>query len=408
VNPSNSSPRIPPAARSLPALAAVAVVGTVVIAGVAGGFGVGGGEAEDGTSTLSTLAPTTTVAVTAPIVVESTEVPRTTTHLSQPLGRGMAGAEVRQVQERLDELGFFVGEIDGQFGPLFEQALWAYQKLVMNVPRDEVSSILTDDIWQDMQRGISIEPMRSASKGEATRNHVEIYLPSQVAVFFVDDKPAMIVHISSGDGKEWREVVTIDPGEYGNDNGTEPLVRREIGVSLTPGGVFRFDRMVDGLRNSALGGMWDPAYFNYGIAMHGAINVPLYPASHGCIRMSQTAGRTFHQFIDVGDQVFVWDGAKEPEYYAQNPNAAYPRGPVPIFNRVDPTYTTTTTSTTAPPTSAAPTVAQTQAPNIPAATSPPAPQPTTPPTPAPTQATTTTTTTTPATTTTTITPAASG
>jgi hypothetical protein len=402
VNPSNSSHHIPPAARSLPALAAVAVIGTVVIAGVAGGFGVGGGDADDGTTTLSTLAATTTVPVTVPIAVESTEAPRTTTHLSQPLGMGMAGEEVRQVQERLDELGFFVGEIDGQFGPLFQQALWAYQKLVMNVPRDEAKSILTDEIWQDMQRGISIEPMRSHAAGQATRNHVEIYLPSQVAVFFVDDEPAMIVHISSGDGKEWREVVTIDPGEW-NNPGTEPLVRREIGVSLTPGGVFRFDRMVEGLRNSALGGMWDPAYFNYGIALHGAINVPLYPASHGCIRMSQTAGRTFHQYIDVGDQVFVWDGAKEPEYYAQNPNAAYPRGQLPIFNRVDPTYTTTTTSTT-PPTTVAPTLAQTQPPNVPAATSP-APRPTPAPTPAPTQATTTTI---PATTSTTITPAASG
>jgi hypothetical protein len=194
----------------------------------------------------------------------------------------------------------------------------------------------------------------------------------------------LISHISTGDGQEWKEVVTIDPGEFNNENGTEPLVRREIGVSLTPGGVFRFDRMVEGLRNSALGGMWDPAYFNYGIAIHGALNVPLEPASHGCIRMPQTIGKLFHQYIDVGDQVFVWDGVKEPEIYAQNPNAAYPRGQLPIFNRVDPTYTTTTTTTTAPPTTLAPTVA---APAIPAPTSPP----TVAQTPAPTQPATTTT-----------------
>jgi hypothetical protein len=200
------------------------------------------------------------VPVTAPVVVESTAAPQTTTHLSQPLGLGMAGEEVRQVQERLDELGFFVGEIDGQFGRLFEQALWAYQKLVMNVPRDEASSILSDEIWQDMQRPIRIEPNRWHSKGEATRNHVEIYLPSQVAVFFVDVKAEMIVHISSGDGQEWKEVVKIDPGEFGNENGTEVLERREIGVSVTPGGVFTIDRIVDGLRKSALGGIWEPAY----------------------------------------------------------------------------------------------------------------------------------------------------
>ena len=378
----------------------MAVVGTVVIAGVAGGFGGNGGGDPQSASTSATALTSTTVSVTAPIVVETTDVPQTTTHLSQPLGLGMAGEEVRQVQERLDELGFFVGEIDGQFGPLFQQALWAYQKLVLNVPRDEAKSILTDELWQDMQRGIRIEPMRWHSKGEATRNHVEIYLPSQVAVFFVDDEAAMIVHISSGDGKEWKEVVTIDVGEFGNENGTEPIVRREIGVSLTPGGVFRFERMVEGLRNSALGGMWDPAYFNYGIAMHGALNVPLHPASHGCIRMSQTAGRTFHQYIDEGDQVFVWDGLKEPEYYAQNPGGAYPRGQVPIFNRIDPTYTTTTTTTTPPPTTVAPTFAPQVTPSPtspPTVAQPPAPTqpPTTPPPPV-TTATTTTSTTVPA------------
>ncbi len=393
MNSSRSPSHLPSATRSLPALAAVAVVGTVVIAGVAGGFGGDGGDEPQAASTSATTVTTTTVPVTAPIVVESTDAP--TTHLSQPLGMGMAGDEVRQVQERLDELGFFVGEIDGQFGPLFQQAMWAYQKLVLNVPRDDVDSVLTDELWQDMQRGIRIEPMRWHSKGQATENHVEIYLPSQVAVFFVDDKAEMIVHISSGDGQEWKEVVKIDVGEFGNENGTAPLERREIGVSHTPGGVFRFERMVEGLRNSALGGMWDPAYFNYGIAMHGALNVPLHPASHGCIRMSQTAGRTFHQYIGIGDQVFVWDGIKEPEYYAQNPGAAYPRGQLPIFNRIDPTYTTTTTSTTTPSTTVAPTLAPQVTPRP---TSPPTvaqtPAPTQPPTtPPPVTAATTTTTT---------------
>ncbi len=393
MNPSPSPSRLPSATRSLPALAAIAVIGTVVIAGVAGGFGGDGGDDDpQAVSTSATTLSTSTVPVTAPIAVESTDAPVTTTHLSQPLGLGMAGEEVRQVQERLAELGFFVGEIDGQFGRLFEQALWAYQKLVLNVPRDEPTSILTDELWQDMQRPIRIEPNRWHSKGEATRNHVEIYLPSQVAVFFVDDVAEMIVHVSSGDGQEWKEVVKIDVGEFGNENGTAPLERREIGVSVTPGGVFRIDRMVEGLRNSALGGMWDPAYFNYGIAMHGAMNVPLHPASHGCIRMSQTAGRTFHQYIDKGDQVFVWDGIKEPEYYAANASLAYPRGQTPIFNRIDPTYTTTTSSTTAPTTTVAPTspqqtpaptpaptVAQTPAPTQPATTvpQPPATQPAT-------------------------------
>jgi L,D-transpeptidase catalytic domain/Putative peptidoglycan binding domain len=385
VNPSTSSSRVPSATRSLPALAAVAIIGTVVIAGVAGGFGGdGGGDDQQSASTSAATSSTSTVPATQPIAIESTGAPLVTTHLDQPLGFGMAGSSVERLQTRLKELGFEPGPIDGQFGNLTRMAVWAYEKLVLQVPRAEARGIVTDEIWQHMQQPIRIEPRRWHSKGQTTRSHTEVYLPEQVVAFFVDDEVVLISHISSGDGQEWKEVVTIDPGEFNNENGTEPLVRREIGVSQTPGGVFRFDRMVEGLRNSALGGMWDPAYFNYGIAIHGALNVPLEPASHGCIRMPQTIGKLFHQYIDVGDQVFVWDGVKEPEIYAQNPNAAYPRGQLPIFNRVDPTYTTTTTTTTAPPTTLAPTVAP---PAIPAPTSPP----TVAHTPAPTQPATTTT-----------------
>ena len=235
---------------------------------------------------------------------------------------------------------------------------------------DEVTDVVTDEMWQFMQRPIKIEPRRWHSKGQTTRNHTEIYLPQQVVIFFVDDEPALISHMSHGTGQEWREEVRIDPGEFGNENGTEPLVRGEIGVSVTPGGIFKYDRIVEGLRNSALGGMWDPAYFNYGIAIHGAINVPETPASHGCIRVPQTIGEMFHEFIDIGDSVFVWDGKQEPEVYASNAGAAYPRGQVPIFNRIDPDYSTTTTTptTTTPPTTIAPTVRPTDAPFVPSPT----------------------------------------
>jgi L,D-transpeptidase catalytic domain/Putative peptidoglycan binding domain len=401
VNPSTSSPRLPSATRSLPALAAVAVIGTVVIAGVAGGFG--GDDDDPQTASTSLSSTTSTVPATQPIATESTQAPLVTTHLDQPLGFGMAGESVERLQTRLKELGFEPGPIDGQFGNLTRMAVWAYEKLVLQVPRDDARGIVTDEIWQHMQRPIRIDPRRWHSKDEATRNHTEIYLPEQVVAFFVDDEVALISHISSGDGQEWKEVVTIDPGEFQNEHGTEPLVRREIGKSITPGGVFEYHRMVEGLRNSALGGMWDPAYFNYGIAIHGALNVPLTPASHGCIRMPQTIGKIFHQYIDIGDQVFVWDGVKEPEEYNQFPNALYPKGELAPFNSIDPTYTTTTTTTT-PPTTIEPTVAPTEAPQVPAPTS----RPTTPPTPPPAQATTTSTTTTAAPTTSTTVPVAAG
>ena len=153
---------------------------------------------------------------------------------------------------------------------------------------------------------------------------------------FENDTPVMISHMSSGDNEDWCEEVTISPGEYNNPS-DEPLVRGECGKSITPGGVFNYTRMVEGVRQGSLGGMWDPVYFNYGIAVHGALNVPLQPASHGCIRIPLSLSPSFQDLVSVGDQVFVFDGVKEPEAYGAQK---------PYFNRIDPDYSTTTSSTT--------------------------------------------------------------
>ena len=362
------------------------MVGAVVIAGVAGGLGGGDDEAKP-TVTNTTLAPSTIglPPSTQAIVTESTEAPLVTTALSQPLAYGSAGNQVRAVQERLTELGFFVGQIVGQFGNLTKMAVWAFEKLVMQVPRDEATGVVTNDMWAQMQQPMRIEPRRKYSDGETSQNHTEVYLPEQVVVFFRNDEAVLISHMSSGTGQQWKEVVTIDVGEYGN-NTDEPIVRREIGLSVTPGGVFDYDRMIDGVRQSALGGMWNPAYFNYGIAIHGALNVPLEPASHGCIRVPMKVGEAFHDLIAVGDQVWVWDGVKEPEIYGAQ---------VPTFNTVDPTWSTTTTSTIPETTTTARPEATPPPATQPPATQPPVtqPPPTEPPTtPATTVATTTSTT----------------
>ena len=363
------------AARYFPAVAAAAVVGAVVIAGVAGGLG-GGGSGAKPTVTNTTIAPSTAglPPSTQAIVTESTAAPLVTTALSGPLAYGSAGDQVRSLQERLTELGFFVGPIDGQFGNLTKMAVWAFEKLVMQVPRDEASGVVTDEMWQVMQQPMRIEPRRKYTDGETSANHTEVYLPEQVVVFFRDDEAVLVSHMSSGTGQEWKEVVTIDVGEYGN-NTDEPIVRREIGISVTPGGVFDYDRMIEGLRQSALGGLWDPAYFNYGIAIHGALNVPLEPASHGCIRVPLKVGEMFHELIAVGDQVWVWDGVKEPETYGAQ---------VPTFNTVDPTWSTTTTFTTVAATTPITVRPQTTPPATPAPTPPPTAAPTAaPPTAAP-------------------------
>jgi hypothetical protein len=316
--------------RWTPAIAAVALLATVVLAGAAGGLGGddggdGGGGPNTSAEAVPTAAPVEYVATTAPIVK---------TRLTRPLMHGLAGDDVRAVQERLKAIGFDPGPIDGQFGDLTRAAVWAYEKLVRGVPRDEATGVVTKRMWQRMQDPVQIKPRRPNA---GTPNHTEIYLPEQVLVIFQDDKPALISHISSGDGKEWCDEVTISPGEYGNEDGTEPLKKGECGVSTTPGGVYQFYRRVKGVRESALGGMLNPVYFNYGIAIHGAYNVPMQPASHGCIRIPNALSERMQSLVALGDEVYVFDGVKEPEEYGNQP---------PRFNWPDPNYTTTTSTTT--------------------------------------------------------------
>jgi peptidoglycan hydrolase-like protein with peptidoglycan-binding domain len=353
------------AARAAPLVAAAALIGTVVIAGVVAGLGDGdsGGAGDTTTSVPATSqAPTTTAAAT------TTTAPKTV--LDRTLGYGSAGDDVTRLQERLTALRFNPGPVDGQFGSLTQAAVWAYEKLVLGVPREESTGQVTPEMWDALQ-----DPVRVRARRPDAGKHTEIYLPEQVIVVFNGNRPVFISHMSSGDGEEWVEEVTISPGEYGNEEGTKPLKRMEQGLSLTPGGVFEYHRMVVGRRESALGGMLNPVYFNWGIAVHGAFEVPLHPASHGCIRIPNAISEKFQGLVAKGETVFVWDGEKEPEEYGAQ---------LPPFNTVLTTTTTTTTTIAAPPTTAAP-------------TTPPTPPTTPEPTPAATTTTSTTTTTVPGT-----------
>jgi hypothetical protein len=316
----------------LPAGAALAVLAIVIVAGVAlgnGGNDDGGADADVVTTGELTQM---TVPDSVPDVIGTIETtaPVTKSVLDRTLSKGVAGADVQQVQQRLTDLGFVPGPTDGIFGDETIKSVWAYEKLVLGVESNRPSGQVTPEMWDAMQDPFVIQPRRP----NATPNHTEVYLPEQVLAVFQGDAPVLITHMSSGTNEEWCEEVTISPGEYGNRDGEEPIVRGECGRSNTPGGVFEFYRQVEGIRDSALGSMWNPVYFNYGIAIHGALNVPLQPASHGCIRIPLNISEGLQDLMDMGDQIFVWDGVKEPEE-----NGA----PPPTFNWLDPDYETTTT-----------------------------------------------------------------
>jgi hypothetical protein len=340
-------PSIP---RAVPIVAAVALLGVVGVVGAIGAATRDDASADAPAAATvaaggaSTAAPTTTLPPT------TTTMPKST--IAAPLKRGMAGPEVQALQQRLADLKFQPGPIDGQFGTLTQMAVWAYQALVMGVPFDQTDGVVTPEMWLALQ-----DPQPVHARRPQAGTHTEVYLPRQALVVFDGDTPLFISHMSSGEladppgndfskGKDWCSEVTIDPGEQGNEEGTEPLKTGVCGNAWTPAGVYTFNRKFEGKRESRLGGMQNPVYFNYGIAIHGAYQVPLHPASHGCIRIPNLISPTFFNLVDKGEQVFVFDEVKEPEEYGSPPG---------FFDRPDPNYTTTTstTTTTVPPTTAA-------------------------------------------------------
>lgn len=307
-----------------PALFSIAVLLTVVAIAVV--------NREDDTQEEA-VAPTTT----AEVVVTENSVPKVP--LTRRLREGVNGDDVLRLQERLAQLKFDPGPADGDFGQATKQAVWAFEKLVLGTPRKQATGVVTPEMWDIMQSTVQVIPRRDAD----SPSHVEIYLPEQVMVVFRESEVMLITHISSGSNEPWCEEVTIDPGEDGN-NTMEQIKIGLCGEAVTPPGIFYFYNRKQGNRESRLGSMYNPVYFNYGIAVHGAILVPLEPASHGCIRIPMSIARYFPALVAYGDRVYVFDGIKEPEEYGS---------PVPPFDRPDPNYTTTTSST-APSTTVAP------------------------------------------------------
>ena len=89
------------------------------------------------------------------------------------------------VQQRLYDIGFDPGGVDGVYGTSTIQAVWAFEKLVLGTPPDKVTGQVTPAMWQRMEQPLGVQPLRP--KGSST--HVEVYLPQQVLVVFRRQQP---------------------------------------------------------------------------------------------------------------------------------------------------------------------------------------------------------------------------
>jgi lipoprotein-anchoring transpeptidase ErfK/SrfK len=165
------------------------------------------------------------------------------------VGPGSDPAAVLALQQRLSDLGYWLGTPDGGWGRVTSQAVMAFQK-VEGLERDGKAGPAT------------LERLATASRPApaAAVDGVEIDLARQV--LFVVQQGGVKWAINTSTGKAgWR----------------------------TPAGDFQVQREIDGVRHAPLGDLYRPKYFTGGVAIHGSASIPGYPASHGCARVSNAA-----------------------------------------------------------------------------------------------------------------------
>ena len=204
-------------------------------------------------STTSTSSPTTP-SPTTPKPTATTPPPLTDTSTMKP---GDRGAAVQRMQQRLSDLGYWLGTPDGDYGYNTTQAVMALQKTA-GLGRDGIYGPATRAA---LDRGVRPTVVVSG-------NAVQIDIARQVLTIVENGAIVAIVNTSTGSGET-----------YISGNG-------QPAVATTPRGTFSVILQIDGLDKGPLGDLWRPKYFRGGYAVHGSASVPAYPASHGCARVS--------------------------------------------------------------------------------------------------------------------------
>jgi len=198
--------------------------------------------------------------------------------------KSLTAADHRAAEQRLAEMGYWTGRVDGRWDEASRHALIAFQK----VERLKPTGQLTRAHFEILLAANHPSPLET---GEA---HIEVDLIRQV-LFVVDGEGVVtqILPVSTGNGKEfrsqgWERDAITHPGRY--------QVRQKLA----------------GWKKSPLGELFYPVYFMYGTAIHGHLSVPAKPASHGCVRIPMFAAKQFYKMIPVGMPVIVHKGEPPP------------------------------------------------------------------------------------------------
>jgi hypothetical protein len=175
---------------------------------------------------------------------------------------GSRGVAVRLFQNRLRNLSY-VAPLNGRFDAATGRAFIAFRKV--NGMSRRASAGAT--VARKLATGAGGYRLRYPNAGR----HIEVSTGKQIMVMADKGKVTRIYHVSTGAP-------------------ATPTIR----------GTYRVYRK-DPSTNAK--GMVKSAYFIRGYAIHGFASVPIYPASHGCVRVPLSSASSVYRWVRMGTRI---------------------------------------------------------------------------------------------------------
>jgi peptidoglycan hydrolase-like protein with peptidoglycan-binding domain len=178
-------------------------------------------------------------------------------------------ADINWVEQKLADLSYLPGKIDGIIDYKTRGAITAFQKWE-GLTRD---GNLSAAVWTRLQTARRPAP----SKSGATNPWIEVNKTKQVLLYCKNGAVVYTLHVCTGSAS--------------------------VGI-VTPSGTFKVLR-----KSLSTSPLYKPMYFRPSpsvIAIHGYPSVPTAPASHGCVRTQVWDQDVLYPLVAVGTYLYIY------------------------------------------------------------------------------------------------------
>ncbi len=177
-----------------------------------------------------------------------------------------SAGKIMWVEQRLKELSYLPGTVDGVYDYKTRGAVVAFEKWE-GLSRD---GVIGTTVYSRLQTASRPKP----SKVGTTNPWIEVNKTKQVLLFCKDGKVQITIPVSTGSAS--------------------------VGM-VTPSGTFSVF-----IKTLEVSPLYHPMAFTWATAIHGYPTVPTYPASHGCVRTQKWDQDVIYPLVDLGTKVYIY------------------------------------------------------------------------------------------------------